>query len=32
MRDDTVKSPNTGNTGDKNLEEEILDTLWERRC
>ncbi len=29
MKDDSLKSPNTGNTGHKNLAEEILDTLWE---
>ncbi len=29
MKDDSIKSPNTGNTGRKNLSEEILDTLWE---
>jgi nitrogen-specific signal transduction histidine kinase len=29
MQDDSIKGPNTGNTGPKNLPEEILDTLWE---
>ncbi|MFO7984173.1 MAG: ATP-binding protein [Desulfuromonadales bacterium] len=29
MNDDSIKTSNTGNTGQKNLAEEILDTLWE---
>jgi signal transduction histidine kinase len=29
MKDSSIKRPNTGNTGHKNLAEEILDTLWE---
>jgi signal transduction histidine kinase/ActR/RegA family two-component response regulator len=29
MKDDSIKRPNTGNTGPKYLAEEILDTLWE---
>lgn len=29
MKDTSIKKPNTGNLGSKNLAEEILDTLWE---